>query len=525
MEQFWEPLAWSAGYFLYGLWLLPVLTDWVSFAVDEGYTAYGTDRLLAGEMPHRDFFFLWTPGILYLHGLAQSWGADWLVQRGLALSAASGTVFLAMAWAKKLGVDTPWRLLFGGNLLVWGFTLWNIPYSSWYAVFLAMSASYVLPAKPRLAGTLYGASFWFKQNVGILSFMGALTALLLIRERTPARRLGIWGLAAIGLPFALFAISGGDAFRASVEQIFLFPLQYRKVMAEPLRAEVMAAPLSCFGLWLISLFLVKKGEGKRRTILLIQVTFLAFVLYRGLTAEKFDHGMMFLLSIIAWPLAALAFRFSERSRRENLLLYSLPSFGAFLQVYPRWDFQHFLFVFPLSAVILSYGAQWLAARYETKSKFWIGLPLLGLLVLGVLIQIPGNFIRMRGGTGPYGRIAPEAARSLSMEMRSVGDYLRERGLAEGSPVLILPNATYFYSLEKFHNPTPHNQFFPNYVEAFGSEQKGVLAEFESAGGKYLVIQKRSGTEMNVPEIFSEIQLRYRLARDFPIHFSVWELNP
>jgi hypothetical protein len=250
------------------------------------------------------------------------------------------------------------------------------------------------------------------------------------------------------------------------------------------------------------------------------------VAYRWLdSGNGFVMGSFFLVSLLAWPAAAVTLADADLGRRRELLYAALPAFGAFLQVYPRADFQHFLFVFPLAALFLVQAFAWLAQRYPSRPWAWLHAPLCLLLILAVPLNLRLCAARTRGAPDPYGRISVGEAHALNQEMHAVGAYLRERGLQAGDPVLVLPNATHFYFLESFRNPTPHNQFFPGYVEAYGDDQENVLPEFERRGGRFIVFQKRSGTDRNVPVLYNEMLSRYRLAKDFPAHFAVWEKNP
>lgn len=520
----WTLLAAGAVYFTYGWWLLPVLTDWVSFAVDEGFTAYGTDRLLRGEWPHRDFFFLWTDGILWMHALAKLLGVGWLGERGLSLSAATINVVLCLAWAKRLGLGRFSQGLLFLLSLTWGFTLWNIPYSSWYAVPLALGAAWALPKRICLAALLFACAFWMKQNVGLLSLAGAVGGLWICGEKAHSKKLAICAGAMILLPFLAFFFGGVGAFSAAFSQIILFPLQYRSLMALPLGVSQLAGPLMCLGLWIISLYLVHKKTELPLLRFVVQLSWVIYSAYRwSLEGAAFGGGMFFLLSLTGWLLIAPAI-LARNAKKSELVFFLLPAAGAFLQVYPRADFQHFLFVFPPAMLVLLLALEWIRETKQ-KARLWLHAPLIALLLAGLYAQARLHKAKQLGELDPYGRISFGDGLALNREMREVGEYLRGRGLVRGSPLLVLPNANYFYSLEEFRNPTPHNQFFPGYVEAFGERQQQVLSDFEKAGGRFLVMQKRSGTERNVPFVYEEIRQRYRLAKDFPVHFSVWEMIP
>src|SRR5690606_27985158 len=98
---------------------LGVLTDWVSFVVDEGYTSYAAQRWREGEWPHRDFFFLWTPGIVALHALLQEVGFSWTGERAAALMASALTPAILVRWAADWGFTRLQRFGFGILTIAW----------------------------------------------------------------------------------------------------------------------------------------------------------------------------------------------------------------------------------------------------------------------------------------------------------------------------------------------------------------------------------------------------------------------
>lgn len=519
-------LCFSAAFLAYGTWLLPVLTDWVSSAVDEGYTSHAARRIREGEWPHRDFFFLWTPGTAYLHALLQTLGASWLVERAASLVAACGTCVLLLSWARKWRFSRADRIALASLFFLWSFTLWNIPYSSWYSIFAALLAMRALPRRLWLAGILFGLSFWFKQNIGILSLLGVSAWLFFEeRERRPAALLPlVTGFAlTLFIPFTGMLIWGGSpALIQAVRQIFLFPLSYPSLMGTAPPARIFAAPLTSLGLWIISLFFLRSRSSQRSTLLL-QMGMLAYVSVHALRAPReFITGWFMLLSMFAWPFSfAVEFSRGSKEGMRRFLLLWLPGLGIFLQVFPRLDFQHFLFVFPLSAFFLVHGLSALRERYSYLAGGWLRLPLLLIAAGGIFLQSQVWQIRVHGQEDPLGRISRGEGYRLNEEVAAVRRFLLHAGLKPGEPILVLPNATAVYLWAGFRNITPHQQFFPGYVEAFGQQQAGVLASYRERGGRYLVVQERSGLETNAPEIFREIERSYEAVKMFPEHFTIY----
>lgn len=501
-----------------------VLTDWVGFAVDEGFTAYGAQRVREGQVPHRDFFFLWTPGILYLHALLQELGASAAGERMASLAASVLSGVLALRWGRRLGLvraELAWLALL---LAAWSFPLWNVPYSSWFAIALALVAVECGRRSWLLAGLVYAGAFWFKQNVGILAAGGS--ALWLLADAGSRRRvleLGAGLGVGIALPFLGFAIAGGGAAAQAFSQIFVFPFTYRMVMAEPLPEGIFSWPCIFTGVWVLSLYLQGATEKVRLWSRAAAVVVVCVALSRQ--GRDFFLGMFFLWSMLGWLFSFVLLAAAPAARRRAAAFLLLPAAGAFLQVYPRWDYQHFLFSFPLAALALCLGLHELRLRYPTLPKAWPYLPVIVLFVAGAFFQGRLIFLHRYGSVDPVGFVSAGEGQRLNGEMAAVKDYLVKLGLRPGDPILVMPNATSFYRFSGFRNPTPHDQFFPRYVEAFGASEETVLDRYEAAGGAYVVLQRHSRLGFFAPVLERYLQAGYEEIKQFPEHFSVWRKLP
>ena len=517
------PLVFALCYFACGVVLLPVLQDWVSLAVDEGWIHYGAQRLNQGELPHRDFFFLWTPGILLVQASIMKLGGGWLTERGLSLFFAALTVFGLNLWAVRLKFSKNEILWMFFLHLAWGFSLWNFPYSSWYAIALAIWAAYFLERSIVLAGLLFGISFWFKQNIGLLALAGGMGAILVQKNISISCKLFASAAIWIALPFGIALYIDSHLFKAAFQQIFLFPFSYRTLMYAPFPWKDIGGPMIVLGFWILGLIYFQKNTKPSRNSRFLVVTFVGYLFYVYLQkGNDIFLGSFFFLSLLVWPLSFLLF-FKERD--YSVLYFLLPCLGAFFQAYPRSDFQHFLFTFPIVIFLLIRICGWIGTYNVNISKPWVFFPLGLLLWGGIILNIPLWNLRLNVERDETGRLSSGAARLLNKEMADVKLYLETKGMKVGDPLLVAPNATFFYSYSQFRNPTPHNQFFPGYVQGYGANEGGVLGDYIEKGGRFIVIQQRSGFESNTPVIYHDMLEKFHLAKNFPLHFSVWERNP
>ena len=188
---------------------------------DEGSIAQSAERVLAGELPHRDFDELYTGGLTYLNAVAfRVFGETLLAPRIM--------LFLFfLAW-----VPVVYRIAarFTGPLAAGGITLlvvaWSVPnYSaalpSWYNLFFA---TFGLAAALRFldthrrswlfaAGLCCGCSFLFKLSG--LYFAAGMLLFLIFREQELARGNPLGQRPRLGL-FSAFIIAGMITFVAAL---------------------------------------------------------------------------------------------------------------------------------------------------------------------------------------------------------------------------------------------------------------------------------------------------------------------
>lgn len=507
--------------FVYGCFFLSVMSDWPGYVIREGYTTYGAQRIRFGDWPYKDFFFLWTPGVLALHGFLQELGLSAAAERGASLLAAVGSAALIFHEARRWYLNRRERAYLMALLFLWSFPLWNIPYSSWYAVFAALLGVRARQTSWVKAGLFVALSFWFKQNIGLLTALGFVVSLGAYRQWRSLAQFFAAFVGLVVLPFLPLRLFAGQAWLdAAISQIFLFPFKYPALMGRALPAFAIGSPLITFGLWICSLYLSKAAPLPRNLARILAIAHATYAV--AVEGREYFAGFFLLLSIVAWGGSLLFLTQEKRAERDPVLFLWAPCFGAFLQVYPRADFAHFLFVFPLSAAFLVWFLGRIPRRYPSVPAGWAFFPALMLIFGGLLFQGRAVFTRYYGAEDAAGFYSYGESYRLDEEMAAVRAYLYAQGLKEQDPILVLPTATTFYRFANLRNPTPHNQFFPGYVEAYGAKPADVLPAFERAGGRFIVLQYGSDLERLEPEIDHALKNRYEEQKHFPYHFAVWK---
>ena len=188
---------------------------------DEGSIAQSAERVLAGDLPHRDFDELYTGGLTYLNAVAFRLFGETLLAPRIML------FLFFLVW-----VPVVYRIAahFTGTLAAAGITLlavaWSVPnYSaalpSWYNLFFATfglaAALRFLDTRSRIwlfvAGLCCGCSFLFKLSG--LYFAAGMLLFLIFREQELARANPLGQRPRLGL-FSAFIIAGMISFVAAL---------------------------------------------------------------------------------------------------------------------------------------------------------------------------------------------------------------------------------------------------------------------------------------------------------------------
>src|SRR3989344_4031275 len=133
---------------------------------DEGYILDAALRFFQGQVPYKDFWIIYPPGIVYILGsLFWLFGPSLLLGRFLMVLVGLVISYLLYKVTRQLMPS----LLF----LSWGIPHLNFPWPTWFAL-LFMLASLASVKSPRLSGFFAGLSLLFKQTLGIAVVFSAL---------------------------------------------------------------------------------------------------------------------------------------------------------------------------------------------------------------------------------------------------------------------------------------------------------------------------------------------------------------
>lgn len=159
---------------------------------DEGVLAQGAERLLNGELPHRDYTSLWSGGLDAMHALSfKVFGVRLESLRIMLVIGWLGALAAMYAVARRF--TSPWvAAALGAVGAMWTVPLSPHPLASWYTLFFALGglaalARYLSTSQRRwlvLAGAAAGASVAIKIT-GLYFIAGvAMWMVWLVQERT-----------------------------------------------------------------------------------------------------------------------------------------------------------------------------------------------------------------------------------------------------------------------------------------------------------------------------------------------------
>lgn len=193
-----SPVEWGFAILVFSasvLYLWP-FRRYTNLNADEGIVLAGAQRVLAGQVPYRDFFSFYTPGSYYLMALLfRLFGASMLVGRGLLLFI--GGVFSALSYLLARRVCSRWSALLCTYLLLTiclpsrFFVLHN-----WDSTFWAYVALYATVRLVEEGGTgwafatggFLAATLLTEQSKGVGLALGLGTGLLAIWHSEARRR-------------------------------------------------------------------------------------------------------------------------------------------------------------------------------------------------------------------------------------------------------------------------------------------------------------------------------------------------
>jgi hypothetical protein len=136
---------------------------------DEGYILHAVQRMIDGEIPYRDFNFIYSPGILLvLFSFFKIFGETILVGRIVVLVTQIISAGLIYKLAKKINSDNAFAIFSTIIFLIFGPGHINFPWPVVFALLTGvLSMEFFLKENFFLSGVFAFLVFIFKQNFGI----------------------------------------------------------------------------------------------------------------------------------------------------------------------------------------------------------------------------------------------------------------------------------------------------------------------------------------------------------------------
>ncbi|MFY9609533.1 MAG: glycosyltransferase family 39 protein [Blastocatellia bacterium] len=419
-----------AGAAVYGLFLRRGI--WLSVI---GYSVSPAERVLAGEVPYRDFLYNYTPGTLWVNALLMRvFGATLMTVNGGLLVFKLATL-LAVFWlARRL--TSHWAALVPVALtLGWlGYKyIYGVVPTQYSMLFVLLGLNFMLSFDKSggrawlfLSGVSVGLVFVFKYNVGV-ALLGTGTLIVVIRELIQrsddgtfvrrviaATRMSIFYWAGFGVVAGGLAVylAQQGALAAMINHFLRHAGEYSEERAVGLPQPLLVAPAVVASALALAFGLVVLHKASRwfeiYLVLLIAIGS-AIVLIPGRAYIIKDSGTALvayvppLLFAIAGLLAVRQFRQSAHGRataRElwrriaPVAIVTLFALGAYVEMYPRADYFHLVRLLPviflLALLLIARSVPTLTAYFQGRlrspgraASLCASIPLTFLLAVGV----------------------------------------------------------------------------------------------------------------------------------------------
>jgi hypothetical protein len=468
---------------------------------DEGFSVYGAERLLNGEIPYRDFLALHSPGIYYLQaGLFKLFGSSIIVERVLSSIFLSGlpifAFLIASHFVSRAYALVAWFLCLVENIY-WDFACPGVPalFFSLLSVLFLLKFMTNPSKKYRLlffSGLSTGAAVLFRYDFGGYTFLAATMIIIpftfryLAMNRNDALSCAssasgyflsyFLGLMVVVLPVIIFLAHAVPATDLNFAFVF-FPLEvYSRVRSLPFPL------LPSFSTGAFS-------------------PYLSFVMF-GLSVH---HSLLYYFAvsalIIAMVVLAHEFRkapdWSERIRYCSILVILLLGL-LFLNVARiRSDRVHILPSFTYAAILSSFLLSQILSKVNSRC---IHVPII-IVVVAVAVEPTVKRIitireslllsRAHSFTLPRARGVYCGNRTYENAVKYIRQKVpRDERIFVGNSRhdRLFMNDMAFYFLADRHSATKYHDLHPGIATTMDI-QKRIISDIDAHGVEYIVLRE------------------------------------
>jgi Dolichyl-phosphate-mannose-protein mannosyltransferase len=428
-----------------------------------GYNLYSAERILAGEVPYRDFHTLYPPETLYLNARLFQWFGVSLYTALFGVFVFKTLTVLFIYLSGREVLSRGWALAIAALSLVW--LRPNGPFKAvpmhYGALFLALALWLLLKhcRAPRsalllAAGIALGVLAVFKHNIGAYALSGALVVALLDNERLslkPSAWLRHWRRGAILLAGFLLPVAPTLVYMLSqhalgaMTRALLFgpgefllnrlasvpspdvPLLYVAALAGVAfaAAKLRTHRMMFAGLWGAAIFcnLALFALGPQSAIDKLIFYLPVFIIVAAFAVVVFDEDM-------------------PASERRALLAVTVAAAAAFMEAFPRFAREQAIAAMPF--VVLLAVVVLLDLRPVLKKTLRLGLPFAPtMIVLMTALALMGGRLLFNTAFDAHLRFRSNALLTIdrgrgvyfpaaqAREIESVVDYIQQRVPADG----------------------------------------------------------------------------------------------
>jgi len=313
---------------------------------DEGYILEGARRILAGEVPYRDFHFIYTPGTIYFLAFFLRIGGQYIIVERLAAALLSvlGVIFLGLL-TLKLTKNTILTFLSMFLYALWGPAHLNFFWPVMSVIPLLFIYLFLLSESHLfLSGVILGIILLFKHNFGAALVISFLCYLVLVRYSKRQIFMIFLGFLSVITLFIIYLLTT-QSLIPFISEMNIYTIQeilVRKSLSVPFPTQ----SIGKFTLYTfpgIASFIIGIGlmvKKKNMNLLFIPLAILAIYLFGIFPTPDWTH-LMPLISVTGILFALLPLIFGDRYRfLSYLLMIFIIGTGIYSVVvrnYYRWE--------------------------------------------------------------------------------------------------------------------------------------------------------------------------------------------
>ena len=313
---------------------------------DEGYILEAARRIAAGELPYRDFHFVYTPAIVYFLSLFLRLGGQYLIIERLTAGAISifGIVCLGLL-ARKLTKNTTLAFLCMFSYAVWGPAHLNFMWPVMNVLPLVFCYLYLfLGSRYFLSGVVMALILLTKQNFGaalIISFLSPLLWFRPSKQQILRVCLGFMSVLALFI-IHLLVTSSFIPFISDINRYTIQEIVVRKSFSVPFPTDSLGKFILYLFPALVSLGVGVKliGQKKKRKLIIIPLTILAIYLLGIFPTPDWPH-LTPLLSMVGLLFIVIPQKRGEKTHvLSGILLVGMIITGIcslIFRNYYRWE--------------------------------------------------------------------------------------------------------------------------------------------------------------------------------------------